>query len=52
MFSPVAVMSETAASGTIEVEFANGARMRITGAADSTTVSAIIKALAKGAGRR
>jgi hypothetical protein len=36
----------------IEVEFAGGARMRITGRADPATVSAIIKALAKGAGRR
>jgi len=51
-FSPVAVVSEPAASSLIEVELANGARLRITGAAASATVSAIIKALAKGAGRR
>jgi transposase len=51
-FSPVAVVPEPAASSLIEVEFATGARMRITGAADATTVAAIVKALAKGAGRR
>jgi transposase len=51
-FSPVAMVPEPAASSLIEVELANGARMRITGAAASATVSAIIKALAKGAGRR
>jgi hypothetical protein len=36
----------------IDVELANGARMRITGKADPATVSAIIKALAKDARRR
>jgi hypothetical protein len=36
----------------IEVEFANGARLRITGATDGAIVSAMIKALAKGTGRR
>jgi transposase len=51
-FSPVAVVGEPAASSMIEVEFANGARMRIAGAADGAMVSAIIKALAKEAGRR
>jgi transposase len=51
-FSPVAVMSAPAASSMIEVEFASGARMRITGTADPAAISAIIKALAKGAGRR
>jgi transposase len=50
-FCPVAVVPE-AASSLIEVELANGARVRITGAADAATVSAIIKALAKSAGRR
>lgn len=51
-FSPVAVVPDTTASSLIEVEFANGARLRITGAANPATVSAIIKALAKNAGRR
>jgi transposase len=46
-FSPVAVVPEPATSSMIEVEFANGARMRIAGVSDPTTVSAIIKALAK-----
>jgi transposase len=50
VFSPVAVVP--APSSMIEVEFVSGARMRITGAADPAAVSAIIKALAKGAGRR
>jgi transposase len=51
-FSPVAVVPEPAASSMIEVEFAGGTRMRITGRADPAAVLAIIKALAKGAGRR
>jgi transposase len=51
-FSPVAVVPEPAASSLIEVELANGGRLRISGAADAATVSAIIKALAKGGGRR
>jgi transposase len=51
-FAPVAVVPDAAGSSLIEVEFASGARLRITGTADSTTVSAIIKALAKDVGRR
>jgi len=51
-FSPVAIMPAPAASSLIEVELASGARVRITGRADPAAVSAIIKALAKGAGRR
>ena len=39
----------TASSGVIEVEFANGTRLRIAGAADPATVSALIDALS---GRR
>jgi len=39
----------TAASGLIEIEFANGTRLRIAGAADPTTVSTLIDALS---GRR
>jgi transposase len=50
-FSPVAVVPEPMASSMIDVELANGARMRITGTADPATVSAIIKALAKDARR-
>src|ERR1700686_550374 len=51
-FSSVAVVAEPAASSMIEVEFANGPRMRIAGAADSAAVSTIVKALAKDARRR
>jgi hypothetical protein len=36
----------------IEVEFATGGRMRITGAVDGTTVSALIKALTRAKRRR
>jgi transposase len=35
------------ASGAIEIEFAGGARVRITGSADPAIVSALIAALAK-----
>lgn len=35
-------------SGTIEIEFASGGRMRITGPVDARTVAALMKALAKG----
>lgn len=51
-FSPVAVVPDAASSSMIEVEFVSGARMRIAGAADPATVSAIIKTLAKDGGRR
>ena len=47
-----AFVPDAAASSLIEVEFANGARLRITGAADPATVSAIIKTLAKDVERR
>ena len=58
-FNPVAVAAvpEAAAPflpprspeqvGTVEIEFAAGGRMRITGPVDASTVSALIKALAK-----
>jgi transposase len=41
-----------ASSGTIEIEFATGGRMRIMGPVDSSTVSALMKALAKSKRRR
>jgi transposase len=58
-FNPVAIAAEpTPASptvpavpelaGTIEIEFSTGGRMRITGPVDARTVSALMKALAKG----
>jgi transposase len=40
------------ASGVIEVEFASGTRLRIAGAADPATVSALIGALTAGRRRR
>jgi transposase len=59
-FNPVAVAPgpETAAlpsserTGTVEIEFATGGRMRISGSVDASTVSALIKALAKPKRRR
>jgi transposase len=62
-FNPVAVAAEPApaspaipvvseAGGTIEIEFATGGRMRITGPVDARTVSALMKALAKGRRRQ
>ena len=46
----VAPVAERA--GVIEIEFATGGRMRITGAVDAPTVTALMKALAKGKRRR
>ena len=39
-------------AGVIEIEFATGGRMRITGAVDAPTVTALMKALAKVKRRR
>jgi transposase len=52
-FAPVRITPEAAASGlagsgTIEIELASGARMRITGAVDVATLSAAVAALAGG----
>jgi transposase len=60
-FNPVAVAPVPEAAlpapspeqaGTVEIEFATGGRMRITGSVDASTVSALIKALAKTRRRR
>jgi transposase len=60
-FSPVAITPEPEAAstsagaeraGVIEIEFASGGRMRITGTVDAPTVRALMKALAKGRRRR
>jgi transposase len=63
-FNPVAVapVQEAAAlplpapppeqAGTVEIEFATGGRMRITGSVDASTVSALVNALAKTKRRR
>jgi len=54
-FAPVQITCEPAPApagpiggGAIEIEFATGARMRITGAVDETTVTAAIAALCVG----
>jgi transposase len=60
VFHPVAVPAETGAApspspertGVIEIEFASGGRMRISGPVDASTVSVLMKALAKGKRRR
>jgi len=39
-------------AGTVDIEFATGGRMRITGSVDASTVSALIKGLAKTKRRR
>ena len=59
-FNPVAIAPEPVAgsppsaerAGMIEIEFATGGRMRITGPVDASTVTALLKALAKGKRRR
>ena len=58
-FSAVTVVADPEPSGSapansnaIEVEFATGGRMRITGPVDSTMVSALIKALTRAKRRR
>ena len=56
VFRPVAITPEPAAvpptspdkAGVIEIEFASGGWMRISGSVDASTVSALMKALAKG----
>jgi transposase len=40
-----------AADGTIEIEFASGARMRVTGAVDPTALRATVEALTGGKSR-
>jgi transposase len=52
-FAPVRIAPDAAPAGvigpgTIEIEFASGARMRITGAADPATLTAAVAALACG----
>ena len=52
-FTPVQIAPEAApvgltVKGAIEIEFATGARMRITGAVDQATLTAAIAALADG----
>jgi transposase len=57
-FNPVAITPEPeaasapAVASVIEIEFATGGRMRITGTVDARAVTALMKALAKGKRRR
>ena len=60
-FNPVAVVAapgpasppaSAERAGVIEIEFATGGRMRITGRVDAPTVTALMKALAKGKRQR
>jgi transposase len=43
--------TESGVGGTIEIEFASGARLRITGAVDAATLKAAVAALADGPSR-
>jgi transposase len=51
-FAPVRIVPMVAAAdlvgGAIEIEFASGARMRITGAVEAAMVTAAVAALAEG----
>ena len=52
-FTPVQIAGEapstgSAGLGTIEIEFAAGARMRISGAVDAATLTAVVAALTRG----
>ncbi|HEY3794636.1 MAG TPA: transposase [Bradyrhizobium sp.] len=49
-FAPVRIAPEAASvtGGTIEIEFATGARMRITGAVDAAVLTAAVAVLAEG----
>jgi transposase len=49
---PVSTPALPALSGVIEIEFASGARLRITGAVDAVTLSAAMAALVRGERRR
>jgi transposase len=49
---PAKAASAPASGGTIEIEFASGARMRIAGAVDAATVSAAVTALSDGPRQR
>jgi transposase len=54
-FASVAVAADervSATVGSIEIEFASGTRLRITGPVDAATVSAAIEAAARGERRR
>jgi len=46
--APEVTPAGPADGGTIEIEFATGARMRITGAVDAATLTAAVAVLAEG----
>jgi transposase len=53
VFAPVQIADEVPSAGsvglgTIEIEFAAGARMRISGAVDPATLTAVVAALTRG----
>ena len=50
--APTLPASSPEQAGTVEIEFATGGRMRITGSVDASTVSALLKAMAKARRRR
>jgi transposase len=48
-FAPVRIAPEVAAgAGTLEIDFATGARMRVSGAVDIAVMAAAVAALAQG----
>jgi transposase len=49
---PISAPALPAPSGVIEIEFASGARLRITGSVDVATLSAAVAALVQGERRR
>jgi transposase len=50
--APVSAPALPAPSGVIEIDFASGARLRITGSVDAAMLSAAVAALAQGERRR
>jgi transposase len=52
VFSPVAVVAGPGGPpGAVEIEFASGARMRLAGPVDASTLKAVVTVLAKAKGR-
>jgi transposase len=47
-FAPVRIAPDAGGPGTIEIEFATGARMRVTGAVDTAALTAAVAVLAEG----
>ena len=49
---PAAELAAPVDPGKIEIDFSNGARMRVTGAIDEATLAAVLRALSDGRGSR